>query len=80
LVVLIWPGHAFGGMVGSADAMGAQTQSRLSAGMVYVVQRGDTVTSIARLIDPANPASARLELVRELRSSVVVVGEHVAIP
>jgi predicted Zn-dependent protease len=48
--------------------------------MNYVVQPGDTVNSIARMINPVDPKVARADLVRELDSSVVVPGEHVLIP
>jgi transposase-like protein len=48
--------------------------------MDYVVQPGNTVNSIAREMNPANPSLARSLLVRELGSTVVVPGEHVLIP
>ena len=48
--------------------------------MIYVVQPGDTVGSIARAMNPVDPAFARRLLVKELDSSVVVPGEHVLIP
>jgi hypothetical protein len=48
--------------------------------MVYVVQPGDSLNSISRMMDPADPSRARESLVRELDSSVVVSGEHVLIP
>jgi hypothetical protein len=48
--------------------------------VVYVVHGGDTVNSIARLMNPVDPSIARRDLVRELGSSVVVPGEHVLIP
>ena len=48
--------------------------------MNYVVQPGDTVSSIARDMNPTNPTEARALLVHELGSSVVVAGEHVLIP
>jgi predicted Zn-dependent protease len=48
--------------------------------MNYVVQPGDTVNSIARMMNPVDPKLARADLVRELDSSVVVPGERVLIP
>jgi predicted Zn-dependent protease len=48
--------------------------------MVYVVQPGDTVDSIARKLNPVDPALARHALIAELRSNAVVDGEHVLIP
>jgi hypothetical protein len=38
------------------------------------------VNAIARDMNPTNPAQARVLLVHELGSSVVVTGEHVLIP
>ena len=79
-IVLAWPGHAFGGTTASGLSTDLATSSVLAAGMDYVVQPGDSVNSIAALVNPSDPAAARALLVRELRSDVVVVGEHVLIP
>jgi hypothetical protein len=80
LVLLAWPGHAFGGTNGVGLSTDLASSSTLSSGMVYVVQAGDTVNTIATLVDPVNPSLARRALIYELRSSVVVAGEHVLIP
>jgi hypothetical protein len=48
--------------------------------MSYVVQPGDTVNSIAKNMNPTDPAQARAILIHELGSSIVVPGEHVLIP
>jgi predicted anti-sigma-YlaC factor YlaD len=80
LVLLAWPGHAFGGTNGVGLSTDLASSSTLSSGMVYVVQAGDTVNTIATLVDPVNPSFARRALIIELRSSVVVAGEHVLIP
>ena len=80
VVLLSWPGHAFGGVTGSGLSTDLANGATLASGMVYVVQPGDTVGSIATLVNPAWPSKARAALVRELRSSVVVPGEHVLIP
>lgn len=80
LVVLAWPGHAFGGENSVGLSTDLATSSVLSAGMDYVVQPGDTVDTIARLINPVQPVLARRALVRELGSAVVVPGEHVIVP
>ena len=80
LVVLAWPGHAFGGSNGVGLSTDLASSSTLSSGMVYVVQPGDTVAKIARLANPVDPALAERALVSELRSDVVVTGEHVLIP
>ena len=79
-VVLAWPGHAFGGVTGRGVPADQATSSLLSSGMVYVVEPGDTVTSIATHVNPWQPSVARQALIRELGSSVVVPGEHVLIP
>jgi hypothetical protein len=80
LIILSWPGHAFGGTTSDGLPTDLATSSVLAPGMDYVVQPSDTVSSIARLINPVDPAFARAALVRELGSSVVVAGEHVLIP
>ena len=48
--------------------------------MVYVVQPGDSLSSIARAVNPVDPAQARAALVHVLHSSVIVPGEHILIP
>jgi hypothetical protein len=80
LVLLAWPGHAFGGTNGVGLSTDLASSSTLSSGMVYVVQTGDTVNTIATLADPVDPSLARRALINELRSSVIVAGEHVLIP
>ena len=80
LVVLAWPGHAFGGTNGVGLSTDLASSSTLSSGMVYVVQKGDTIDAIARAVNPVNPSVARAMLVTELRSQTVVAGEHVLIP
>ena len=80
VLILAWPGHAFGGTTGAGLPSDLATSSVLASGMEYVVQPGDSVQSIAHLMNPVDPARARIVLVRELHSSVVVAGEHVLIP
>ena len=80
LVLLAWPGHAFGGTNGVGLSTDLASGTTLASGMVYVVQPGDTIASIARSLNPVDPALARVALVHELRSHVVVAGEHVLIP
>jgi len=80
LVVLAWPGHAFGGTTGAGLSTDLASSSTLASGMVYVVQPGDSINSIARDMNPVDPSVARALLVHELESSVVVVGEHILIP
>lgn len=78
--ILAWPGHTFGATNGAGLSNDLAGSSVLASGMVYVVQPGDSVSSIAREINPVDPSAARALLVRELGSSVVVPGEHVLIP
>jgi hypothetical protein len=80
LVLLAWPGHAFGGTNGVGLSTDLASSSTLSSGMVYVVQPGDTLATIARTLNPVNPSVARSALVAELHASVVISGEHVLIP
>jgi hypothetical protein len=80
LVVLAWPGHAFGGVTGAGLPTDLANSSVLASGVRYVVQPGDTVGSIAELMNPVDPAIARAALVHELGSTMVVAGEHVLIP
>jgi hypothetical protein len=80
LTILALPGVAFGGMSTGGLSSDLHNNASLSAGMVYVVQPGDSVSSIARMINPVDPAQARSSLVRELGSRTVVTGEHVLIP
>lgn len=80
LVILSWPGHAFGGVTGSGLPTDLANSSVLASGMEYVVQPGDTLSSIAIQINPLDPSIARAGLVHELGSSVVVIGEHILVP
>ncbi len=80
LVILSWPGHAFGGTTSAGLPTDLANSSVLASGMEYAVQPGDSVGSIARMINPVDPSLARTDLVGELGSSVVVPGEHVLIP
>jgi hypothetical protein len=80
LVILSWPGHAFGGTTGGGLSTDLANSAVLASGMEYVVQPGDTVRSIATLMNSVDPAVAQRALVREIHSNVVVPGEHVLIP
>ena len=80
LVILSWPGHAFGGVTGTGLPTDLANSSVVASGTVYEVQAGDTVASIAAKVNPLDPHLARVALVRELGSAVVVPGEHVLIP
>lgn len=80
MVLLAWPAHAFGGETSLGQPSDLATSSQLTAGSIYVVSPHDTVSSIARRIDPADPRVAVRALTRELGSTYVVAGEHVLIP
>ncbi len=80
LAILSVPGAVWGQSGGAGVSSDLASGSSLAAGESYVVQPGDTLSSLAREINPQNPALVRRLLVRELGSSVVVTGEHVLIP
>jgi hypothetical protein len=72
LLLLALPIRALGGnaIAGSAPV----------AGQVYVVQHGDTLTSIAQRVEPDHVASLVQRLAGEAGSSTIVPGEHLLIP
>jgi hypothetical protein len=80
LTILALPGVAFGGVSSSGFSSDFNNNAALAPGMVYVVQSGDSINSIASKMNPADPSTARAQLVHELDSTVVVRGEHVLIP
>ena len=80
MTFLAWPGRALGGTNAAGLPTDLATSSTLAPGEVYVVRGGDSVASIARLMNPLDPGAARAALVAELGSRVVVAGEHVLIP
>jgi len=80
LTILALPGVAFGGVSTGGLSSDTYSSASLASGMVFVVQPGDTLNSIARMVDPVDPRTARTALVHELGSKVVVSGERVLIP
>jgi hypothetical protein len=56
------------------------SSSALSAGQTYVVQGGETLSTIARLVNPEHPSIAYSALRKEIGSTVVIPGEHLLIP
>jgi hypothetical protein len=72
LVLLALPIRAIGGhpIAGSAPA----------PGQLYVVQNGDTLTSIARQVAPGQADRLVARLAAEAGSSTIVPGEHLLIP
>ncbi|MDE3043319.1 MAG: hypothetical protein KGJ10_00640 [Acidobacteriota bacterium] len=80
VTVLALPGTSFGGVTDTGLPTDVATSAVLASGTVYLVQPGDSVNSIAQQVNPLNVAKARVALIRELGSDVVVPGEHVLIP
>jgi hypothetical protein len=80
LTILALPGVAFGGVSGDGLSSDLNNNASLAPGMIFVVQPGDTVNSIALMMNPGEPSKARADLVHELDSRVVVTGERVLIP
>jgi LysM repeat protein len=74
------PGGAFGGVTGTGLSTDIASSAALASGMVYVVQPGDTLSSISKMVNPVSPQKARTVLVAQLGSSVVIAGEHILIP
>ena len=56
------------------------SSSALSAGQTYVVQGGETLSTIARLVNPEHPSIALASLQKQIGSTVVIPGEHLLIP
>ncbi len=48
-------------------------------GVYYVVRPGDTLATISRRLDPADPGATAARLARHLGSSTVVAGEHIPV-
>ena len=80
LVILLMPGAAFGGVTGTGLSTDIASSAELASGMVYVVQPGDTLSSISKMVNPVSPQKARTVLAAQLGSSVVIAGEHILIP
>jgi hypothetical protein len=80
LTILALPGHTFGSTTGAGLSTDLASSSTLASGEDYVVQPGDSLSSIARDVNPVDSSLARSLLIHELGSSVVVPGEHVLIP
>ena len=80
VIALAWPGSAFGGTTKYGVLTDTGQIGRWHSGAVYVVQQGDTIDTIAKLVSPSHPEIVRRELVHSLRSTVVVPGERVVIP
>ncbi len=71
---------AWGGVTAAGMPTDLATGAAPSAGTVYVVAPGQTLSAVARALNPMDPPAARRALVAELGSDVVVAGEHVLVP
>jgi hypothetical protein len=82
IVLAVVTGALLVGLTLPLRALGGQTIARPTpvAGQVYVVQQGDTLSSIAAKADPTDPVAMTQRLVAEVGSDVVVPGEHVYVP
>jgi hypothetical protein len=80
LVVLSLPLSAVGGR--AVSGVGATSPSPSGAHSVaYVVQPGDTLTSIAERVDPgSDPRAVAAQLAAVTGSATVVPGEHIVLP
>ena len=81
MVLLSLPVQFLGGQTSTGQVALSGVTSGLPDGSIYIVQSGDTLSSIAHRI---NPMGDQAVLVRALRttvgSSVVVPGEHIVLP
>lgn len=80
LALLVWPSVAFGGTSVTGLSGDSAATGNLSSGVSYTVQSGDTMASIARLINPNDPAGVQRVLEQEVGSDVVLPGEHIIVP
>ena len=81
LVIVALPVQVFGSRTVTGQLAPGGITTGLPDGSVYVVQPGDSLTSIAHRINPGGDQAA---LIRALRttvgSPVVVPGEHIVLP
>jgi len=78
--ILCVPGTVFGATTSTGVSSDMGNASSLAPGMAYTVQPGDTLRSIATLINPDEVVRVIAQLKAELGSSVVVPGELVYVP
>ena len=81
MVLLSLPVQFLGGQTSTGQVALSGVTSGLPDGSIYIVQSGDTLSSIAHRI---NPMGDQAVLVRALRTTVgssgVVPGEHIVLP
>ncbi len=79
-VGLALPPSVLGGHDSSGAASALSGAVLGGRGTTYVVQAGDTPASIARQVDPGDPAPLARAIVRQAGSGVLVPGEHLTLP
>jgi hypothetical protein len=80
LAGLALPVSALGGSAPDSAATALAGAADAGSGVVYVVQPGDTLGSIAARVDPGDPGHMAIVLARETGSATVVPGEHLTLP
>ncbi len=81
VVMLALPLRALGTVTVSGQQTPGGTPAGLIDGSVYVVQSGDTLSSIAHRINPgADQGALVAKMAHEVGSNEVVPGEHVVLP
>jgi hypothetical protein len=80
LTGLALPVSILGGTAPDPAATSLAGASDAGSAVVYVVQPGDTLASIAAGVDPGDPAAMAQRLARQIGSSTVVPGEHITLP
>lgn len=79
--LLSLPIPVLGGVTLSGKATPSGSPAGLADGSLYVVQQGDTLTSIAQHINPdGNIASLVHQMAAQVGSRYVVAGEHLILP
>jgi cell envelope opacity-associated protein A len=80
VVTLALPLRALGAVSVSGQTTPLGAPSGLADGSSYTVHAGDTLTSIAAKVNPADTHAVVRALVSELGTTLVVPGEHIRIP
>jgi hypothetical protein len=80
LAGLALPVGLLGGHAPDAAATALPNAADAGNGVIYVVQPGDTLASIASRVDPGHAGRLAHLLARETGSATVVPGEHLRLP
>ena len=79
-LALLTPASIWGGINAAGASADVTSGSVLASGNVYVVQPGDTLTSLGAQLNPTDPRAGYRFLVHLVRSTVITPGEHLRIP